>query len=224
VPKTTVWKSGGSWPETHAAYVERAKRGHVNLVFFGDSITQWWPWQDFKKRYEPLGAVNFGIGGDKTQNLLWRIENGEMEGIAPKLAIVLIGTNNMDGQLHLVPEAIGKIVTAIRTKSPTTRVLLLGIFPRGWDEGQFKYMMPKIARINEAISKFADGDMVRYADFTKNLLEEDGTISRKIFKDGLHLSGEGYTRWADAMQPHIDEMLKAAESTPGPVTVETKTQ
>ena len=202
------WKSGGGWQSTHEDYVKRAKEGKVNLVFFGDSITQWWDWQDFKKRYGSLNGVNFGIGGDKTQNLLWRVQNGEMEGITPKLAVVLIGTNNLgDDPADKIAAGIKKIVASIQEKSPTTKILLLGIFPRGWNANEVKWYQSKIEKINDESAKLDDGKNVRFADLGPKMLEADGTLSRKIFKDGLHLSGDGYARWAEAMQPLIDEMM-----------------
>lgn len=207
VAKTTVWKDGNTWQKVHESHVARAKKGDVNLVFFGDSITQWWPWKDFKARYQPLGAVNFGIGGDKVQNLLWRIRNGEMNGITPKVAVVLIGTNNLGDDVTLLPEGIAHVVNAIREKSPTTKVLLLGIFPRGWNQQEFAYLRPKIAKINATIAKLDDGNKVRYADLGPKILEPDGTLPRKIAQDGLHLAPEGYRRWADAMRPFLQEMM-----------------
>ena len=203
------WKTGGSWESTHLGYVKRAQKGNVNLVFFGDSITQWWGGADFKKRYGALGAVDFGIGGDKTQNLLWRIQNGEMDGITPKVAVVLIGTNNLgSASADKIAEGITLVVKAIREKSPQTKVLLLGIFPRGWNANELKWYQSKIQKINGTLAKLGDGKDVRFADLGPQMLEPDGTLSRTVFKDGLHPSAEGYKRWAEAMQPLLDEMLE----------------
>lgn len=208
------WKTGGSWLGTHQDYVKRASQGKVNLVFFGDSLTQWWDWQDFKRRYNPLRGVNFAIGGDKTQNLLWRIQNGEMEGISPKLAVVLIGTNNLGSDSSAqIAEGIKAVVTSIQEKSPTTKVLLLGIFPRGWDGKQFQ---KKIGTINSTIARLDDGEMVRYADLGRHLLEPDGTLSREVSSDSLHLKAAGYRRWATAMQPLLEEMMGLPRSEPAP--------
>ncbi len=207
-PKFTAWKGGGTWQGTHSNYVARAKKGGVNLVFFGDSITQWWPWKDFKARYEPLGAVNFGIGGDRVENLLWRVENGEMEGIAPKVAVVLIGTNNDFHRSDIpVAKGVGKVVEAIRSRSPSTKVLVLGIFPRGWNKSQFDYYKPHVARVNAELAKLDNGDTVRFADVGRKLPEPDGSWPRSVSVDGLHLAPEGYRRWAEAMQPILSEMM-----------------
>ena len=199
------WKTGGSWMEVHERYVKRAQQGNVNLVFFGDSITQWWPGADFKNRYGALGAVDFGIGGDKTQNVLWRIQNGEMDGITPRVAVVLIGTNNLgSASSEKIAQGITIVVQAIRAKSPTTKVLLLGIFRRGWDG---KQMAGKIKEVNATIAKLDDGKMVRFLDLKDQMLEPDGSFSRDISKDSLHLKPAGYNRWATGVQPLLYEML-----------------
>jgi lysophospholipase L1-like esterase len=217
--KFTVWSGGGSWQSSHSNYVARAKRGGVNLVFFGDSITQWWPWTDFKARYEPLGAVNFGIGGDRVENLLWRVENGEMEGITPKVAVILIGTNNDFHRKDIpVAKGIAKVVEAIRRRSPTTKVLVLGIFPRGWDKGQFDFYVPHVKRVNAELALLDNGDTVRFADVGKTLPEPDGSWPRSVSSDGLHLAPEGYRRWAMALKPLLAEMMGLPESAfPEPV-------
>lgn len=125
-----VWKDGNTWLKTHESYVNRVKQVQwpIRIVFFGDSITQWWPWREFKDRYtQKQGAVNFGIGGDQVQNLLWRVENGEMDGISPRVAVVLIGTNNLGSNSpEQIAAGITKVVEAIHQKSKTTKVLLLG--------------------------------------------------------------------------------------------------
>ncbi len=212
-PKFTVWKGGGSWQATHSNYVARARKGGVDLVFFGDSITQWWPGKDFQARYGKLHAVNFGIGGDRVENLLWRVENGELDGITPKVAVVLIGTNN-DFHRKDIPVAAGvaKVVEAIRRRSPSTKVLLLGIFPRGWNAQQFAYYVPHVKRVNAELAKLDNGDTVRFADVGQKLPEPDGSWPRSVSKDGLHLAPEGYRRWAAAMRPLLAEMMGLEES------------
>lgn len=206
--RTLVWKNGNTWQKVHEGYVKRAGEGNVDLAFFGDSITQWWPWQDFKARYGPLKGANFGIGGDKTQHVLWRVRNGEMDGMAPKVAVVLVGTNNLGGDSpEGIAQGITNIVAAIREKSPQTKMLLVGVFPRGWNANEWKWYRPKIKKINALIAKLDDGENVRYADFGPQLMGEENTVSREVFKDGVHLSGEGYKRWASAMQPILEEMM-----------------
>jgi lysophospholipase L1-like esterase len=206
VPRLNMLSKDGPYMLVrHKAYVDRIKQRPPQIAFFGDSITEWWMF-DFDKRYGPYGAANFGIGGDKTQNLLWRICNGEME-MKPKVAVVLIGTNNLSDDLDRVSEGIIKIVQTIQEKSPDTKVLLLGIFPRGWDENQYHWYVPRIQKVNATIAKLDDGEKVRFLDIGNKLLEPGGTISRTVFKDGLHLSALGYQRWGDAMQPLLEEMV-----------------
>lgn len=200
-----VSKDGPYMMIRHKEYVNRAKQSPPQIAFFGDSITEWWMF-DFDKRYGPYGAANFGIGGDKTQNLLWRICNGEME-MKPKVAVVLIGTNNINDNPDRIAAGIIKIVQTIREKSPDTKVLLLGIFPRGWDANEYRWYVPRIAQVNATIAKLDDGKNVRFLDIGDELLEPDGTLSRTVFKDGLHLTALGYQRWGDAMQPLLEEMI-----------------
>src|SRR5580765_322631 len=132
--KEYPWMSLARWNQMHEANVKRVKEGNVDLLFVGDSITEGWGnnsvWQ---KNYTPLNAVNIGIGGDTTENVLWRLENGEADGITPKVAVLLIGTNNFGLEGH-APDAVAKgvaaVVQALRKKLPTTKILLLAIFPR----------------------------------------------------------------------------------------------
>src|SRR5216684_6727264 len=122
----------------HEGFVELARKGGIEVLFLGDSITDGWRGpagqESWKKHFEPLHAANFGIGGDRTQHVLWRLQNGELEGIHPKLAVLMIGTNNSNGKDNTAEEiadGITAIVKEIQKRSPSTKVLLLGIFPRG---------------------------------------------------------------------------------------------
>src|SRR5262252_3849901 len=132
--KEYPWMSLATWNQLHEGFLKRAKEGKIDLLFLGDSITQGWGnnavWQ---KHYGALHAANFGIGGDTTENVLWRIQNGEIEGISPKVVVLLIGTNNFGLEGH-PPDGIAKgvatIVQTLRKKLPSTKVLLLAIFPR----------------------------------------------------------------------------------------------
>lgn len=192
--------------KTHEGYVNRVQNYPPKIIFFGDSITQWWPWMDFKARYGTYGAADFGIGGDQTQHLLWRILNGEMG--QPKVAVVMIGTNNLGSHSpENIAAAITKIVATIQEKSPATKVLLLGIFPRGWDEKGFPGLRPRIRKVNGIIAKLENGKSVRYLDLESILLEPDGTLSKEVSSDSLHLKMGGYMRWAKAMQPLLEEMV-----------------
>jgi lysophospholipase L1-like esterase len=208
--KDRTGKEDKNWMNRHERYVARAKQGNVNVLFLGDSITQGWEGngkQVWKERYEPLHAANFGIGGDRTQHVLWRLRAGkELEGIHPKVVVLMIGTNNTGSNS---PEDIAAGVTAIvqelSTQRPDAKLLLLGVFPRSPKTGD--KIRDKIKDINERIAKLDDGKLVRYLDIGDKFLEKDGSLTKEIMPDYLHLSPKGYTIWADAIQPSLDEML-----------------
>lgn len=204
-PATRSWTQ---WSDYHKRYVERARDGKkwpVDLVFFGDSITEWWPWEDFKARYQkPYHAANFGIGGDQVQNVLWRVLNGELDGISPKVTVLLIGTNNLgENSAEEIAAGITKTVEAIHQKSPTTQILLIGIFPRS----DYAALRNKAAAVNAIISKLDDEKTVRFADIGRNFLNADGSVKDGVLKDKLHLTREGYEIWHTAMEPMVREML-----------------
>jgi len=205
------WMSVKTWTGKHDSFVKRAKEGKVDLLFLGDSITEGWGnnavWQ---KHYALRHAANFGIGGDVTQNVLWRITSGgEIEGLSPKAVVLMIGTNNFG--LHGDTEAgvvkgITTLVTTLRTKLPGAKILLLGIFPR--DQKPETGFRKKIKAVNEQIAKLDDGKAVRFLDISSKFLADDGTMSKDIAPDFLHLSVKGYEIWADAMNPLLAELMK----------------
>lgn len=205
----------GPWMEIHQRYVERAKKGKVDLLFLGDSITQGWNEETnpiWKRFYGPRHAANFGIGGDRTQHVLWRIKNGELDGIKPMVAVLMIGTNNVSSN---TPDEIAHGVTAIvqelRQRLPETKILLLAVFPRSQKPDSIR---DRLKSVNEKIAKLNDGDHVRFLDIGKAFLEEDGTISNEIMPDYLHLSRSGYRRWAEAMEPTLWSMLDEPQQKP----------
>ena len=207
--KEYPWMSVATWTGKHEAFLKRAKEGKIDLLFVGDSITEGWGthavWQ---KTYGPLNAANFGIGGDTTENVLWRLENGELEGIAPKVAVVLIGTNNFGLEGH-APDAVVKGVTTVvqtlHKKLPATKILLLAIFPR--DEKPTADIRKRIKTVNDQIVKLDDHKTVRYLDIGPKLSNPDGSLSKEIMPDFLHLSEKGYQIWADAMGPLLKELM-----------------
>lgn len=194
----------------HKQFLAIAKKGGVDVLFLGDSITHGWEGQKaWKTHFEPLKAANFGIGGDQTGHILWRLtEGGEMEGISPKVAVLMIGTNNSGrDSAEQIAEGIGLIVKTIHAKSPKTKVLLLGVFPRGPKAGT--PIREKLAKINEIVSKLDDeGKTVKYLDIGKKFLESDGTLTKEIMPDFLHLSPRGYEIWAEAITPTLKSMLQ----------------
>jgi lysophospholipase L1-like esterase len=199
------------WLQRHGSFVVRAKQGNVDVLFLGDSITQAWENQGkeiWKKRYEPMHAANFGIGGDRTQHVLWRIKEGhELDGIQPRAVVLMIGTNNMgDSSVDQIADGVTAIVKELHSQLPDAKVLLLGIFPRAAKPTD--NLRAKIKEVNEKIARLDDGKEVRYLDIGAKFLDKDGTLSKAIMYDYLHLTSKGYKIWADAIGPSLDEALK----------------
>jgi lysophospholipase L1-like esterase len=212
--------------KNHEKFVEQAKKGGIDVLFLGDSITAGWAGNGkeiWAERYAPMNAANFGIGGDRTQHVLWRIENGELDGaIKPKVIVLMIGTNNTAADdADKIAEGVTKIVKTAQAKTGA-KVLLLGVFPRGVTPEQAEaskdpkdlanakttaMRREKITKINEIISKLDDGKTVRYLDIKDKFLQPDGTLSKETFYDYLHLTPAGYTIWADAIDPLLKEMM-----------------
>lgn len=198
------------WIERHEASNARAKKGGIDLVWIGDSITQGWEsaGQDVWQRYYgDRNAANLGFSGDRTQHVLWRLEHGNVDNIAPKVVIIMIGTNNSnrdDFTADEIADGVRAIVNSVRQKLPEARILLLGIFPRG---ERSNAQREKIAEVNSNVAKVADGNDVRYMDIGDVFLDDEDRISPKFMPDFLHLSPAGYERWAKAIEPVLVEML-----------------
>jgi lysophospholipase L1-like esterase len=194
----------------HEAFLKQAKAGDIDLLFLGDSIIEGWSGKGkdvWAKSYGSYKTANFGISGDKTQHVLWRIENGELDGIKPKVVVVMIGTNNVGANTAgQIAAADTKIVQEIHQKLPETKVLLLAVFPR--DPSPNSPQRIKIKAINEELAKLDDGKLTRYLDIGDKFLTPDGTLTKDIMPDYLHPNAKGYQIWADAMQPLLDEMMK----------------
>jgi len=203
--------------ELHESFLARAKAGPIGLLFLGDSITEGWRkvphiWEHYYGQYQP---ANFGISGDQTQHVIWRIEQGELDGIAPKVLVLMLGTNNTTwNTAGQIAAADKKIVELIRAKLPQTKILLLAIFPRGLDRNKEGWINPspfrmdKINAVNTELAKLDDGKMVRFLDINANFLGQDGKIPHGIMPDQLHPNAAGYQIWADAMAPLLKEMLQ----------------
>jgi len=194
--------------QAHERFVEIAKKGDTGLLFLGDSITAGWGGQKatWEKAFGEYKPANFGIGGDRTQHVLWRIENGELEGITPKAAVLMIGTNNTGSDsAEGIAKGVTKIVETIRSKSPKTKVLLLAVFPRA--EKPDNAARAKIKEINAIIAKLADNQNVHFLDIGEKFLQPDGTLTKEIMPDFLHLSPKGYQVWADAITPKLAELM-----------------
>jgi beta-glucosidase len=198
-----------NWMKRHDSFNERVKQGNADLLFIGDSITQGWEragkavWDEY---YTKRNAVNLGIGGDRTQHVLWRLDHGNIDGIKPKLAVLMIGTNNSGTNTsEQIAAGVKGIVEKLRTKLPDTKVLVLAIFPRGADKDDAKRKVNEGA--NAIIEKLADGKMVHYLDIGPKFLAADGTLSKEVMPDLLHPNEKSYRTWAESIEPKVKELL-----------------
>lgn len=207
VPRT------GSATNRQSLVLRRAKEnpGDYDIEFIGDSITQGWEgsgkqvWQEF---YGKRKVINMGVGGDRTQHVLWRFENGQLDGIHAKVAVVMIGTNNSnkdDNTEADILAGVTAILDQIRQRQPDTKIILMGIFPRGQS---FSIQRGKILQVNEALAWLDDGKYIFYMDIGPQLIENDGSISRSMMRDYLHPGADGYKIWANAMEPKIRQLLR----------------
>jgi lysophospholipase L1-like esterase len=201
----------------HEGFVAQARRGTAEILFLGDSITDAWGGEGhnakaagtkvFAKEFAPLKTVNFGIGGDRTQHVLWRLQNGEVgQYLQPKVVMLMIGTNNSrDNSAEEIADGVTAVVAEIHKRSPHTKVLLLGVFPRGEKPNPTR---DKLKRVNEIIAKLDDGGKtVKFLDIGDKFVQKDGVISREIMPDFLHFSERGYQIWADSVKGPINELL-----------------
>jgi len=203
------------WKDRQALLNKRAAEAgeKAKVIFIGDSITQGWEGEGkevWAERYAKYDAVNLGIGGDRTQHVLWRLENGNIDGLKPKAAVVMIGTNNSNGEdnsVEQIAEGVAAIVKKLRAKLPSTRVLLLAIFPRGENPNPQR---GKLCQINQIISKLADGDHVQFLDFGHKFIDEKGRIPRELMPDYLHLTKQAYQIWADSIDGALKQALGAS--------------
>jgi lysophospholipase L1-like esterase len=180
------------------------------VLFIGDSITQGWEnagslvWQE---KIAPLGALNFGISGDRTEHVLWRLENSNFEGVSPDFSVVMIGTNNFgqsppDSELEVL-DGIIAVVVKLGELFPDTTIILLDIFPRG---ESFNQMRGSILQVNQILkTKYAEDEQVHFLQIGHLFTTSKGEISQLIMPDYLHLSEAGYQIWADAILPHLVE-------------------
>ena len=159
------------------------------------------------KFYAPRNAVNLGIGGDQTSHVLWRLDHGNIDGISPKLAVVMIGTNNAgSGQnSEQVAAGVKAVVEKLRAKLPQTKVLLLAIFPRGPNNQD--NLRQVNTKANEIISKLADDQNVFFLDIGPNFVAADGTLSKDVMPDLLHLNPESYQTWAESIEPMVKKLM-----------------
>lgn len=206
-----VAREGGAF-ERYLYLNEHAgeNQGEIDVLFIGDSITQGWEnagreiWEEF---YGSRKAFNIGISGDRTQHVLWRLENGNIEEVFPNVSVVMIGTNNSGLERNTTSEVLAGVTAVtekLRSLLPDTKILLLGIFPRG---KEFNEQRGKILQVNQALQKLQDNEYIFFLDIGYVFLEADGTISEDIMPDALHLSTAGYRLWAESMEPVLQHLL-----------------
>jgi lysophospholipase L1-like esterase len=197
------------WMLRHGDMNNRVRQGNVDLIFIGDSITEGWEGSGkdvWKKYYGKRNAVNLGIGGDRTQNVLWRLDHGNIDGISPKLAVLMIGTNNAGGNTpEEIAAGVKAIVEKLRAKLPQTKVLVLGIFPRSASSQDSLRQVN--TKTNEIIAKLADGQDVFYLDIGPKFLTDDGTLTKDVMPDLLHLNAKSYETWAEAIEPTVAKLM-----------------
>lgn len=193
----------------HQESINRAvKGGKADLLFIGDSIVA--NWDDagrevWDRYYAPRHAANLGIGGDRTEHVLWRLQHGNLDGVHPKLAIVMIGQNNGPyNTAEEIAEGVKAIVQLLRAKLPETKILLLGIFFRGEKPNAEQ---EKLAATNALLTKLDDGRMIVYRNINAIFLAPDGSIPRALMPDCEHPSAEGFRRWAEVLEPTVAELL-----------------
>ena len=205
-PQPETW-----WMKRHERTVARIRQGHVDLLFIGDSITQGWEedgrpvWDIF---YQHRHAANLGYNGDQTDNVLWRLQNGELDGITPKLAVVMIGTNNAtrrEDPPHETAAGIQAILTTLRTRLPDTKILLLAVFPRGLSADD------RLRQINHAVNErlpaMADQRQVFFLNLNRRFLDKNGGLPEEIMPDALHPNEHGYRIWAEGMEDVMRKLL-----------------
>jgi beta-glucosidase len=207
---TPVQRTDKWWLPRQDAVNERLKQGKVDMLFIGDSITQGWEgagkeiWSTY---YTPRNAVNMGFSGDRTQHVLWRLDHSNLEGLSPKLAIIMIGTNNSnrnDNTAEEIADGIIAICHRLRTKLPQTKILLLAIFPRNSEPSAQRQKNAEASRI---ISKVADGRTIYYLDINSKFLKKAGLLTKDIMPDYLHPNKAGYKIWAEAIEPKVARLM-----------------
>jgi lysophospholipase L1-like esterase len=202
----------------HQQLLEKARKGGIDVYFVGDSITRRWAtteaqYKDFLDNWTAnffgWNAANFGWGADSIQNILWRMQNGELDGVNPKIIVILAGTNNVgrqpgsDAKVADITKGIQALVDVCRQKAPDAVIILTAIFPRN----DSMAVIPTINKINENIAKIADGTKVRFLNVNDKLADETGKLHEGMAVDRLHLGVKGYQVWADGLKPIFTEIL-----------------
>ena len=206
----------------HEQLLAKAKAGGIDLYFLGDSITRRWGCSDaayapmlanWNANYHGWNAADFGWGADRVQNILWRIEHGELDGVNPKVIVVLAGTNNIGtrpggpAKVADVVAGLTKLLADCREKAPAAKVVLTGIFPRNDGPDGGAAVLPEIRQVNDALAKLADGRTVFYVNVNDKLADADGKLRDGTTVDRLHPTVAGYQAWADGLRPVLTQLL-----------------
>ena len=202
----------------HAQLLEKARAGRIDVYFVGDSITRRWGATDYpdllanwRQNFFGWNAANFGWGADRTQNILWRLEHGELDGVNPNVIVIQAGTNNMGAhpggpaKVLAITRGLTAILDLCRQKAPRATIILTGIFPRNDNMA----VMPEIDQINANLGRLADGRRVRYLNVNAKLADKDGRLFAGMMneRDQLHPTLQGYQVWADGLKPILTELL-----------------
>lgn len=209
------WRSY-DWSARHEAIVSLMRERQPEVVMLGDSITHFWGGDPASGRrtgaevWDRLFAgrrvVNLGYGWDRTENVLWRLTHGEFEGVTPKVVVVMIGTNNMGlNTVDEIAQGVEAICAELHRRSSSTRILLLGIFPRGAKPDATR---AKVSAVNERLARLDGRDGITFLDIGARFLGADGSISQDVMYDYLHPTARGYALWAEAMGPTLERLLK----------------
>jgi lysophospholipase L1-like esterase len=215
VNSATIPNLAPFFQKKHETNLEAAKQGDIDVLFMGDSITDFWRNPEggnysgkpvFDKYFGNLKVANFGIAGDTTQGVLYRLQHGEGQGFSPKAVMLMIGTNNTGQNTAAeIAEGIGAIVLELQKDFPKAKILLLAIFPRSTVNDPVR---AKLAEINSIIAKLHDGDRVQYLDIGPKFLDAGGNISKDIMSDALHPTTKGYEIWAEAVKEPLANLMK----------------
>jgi lysophospholipase L1-like esterase len=204
----------------HQQFVEKARKGGIDIYFEGDSITRRWAAADYpellanwNQNFLGWNAADFGWGADKIQNILWRLNNGELDGVNPKIIVLLAGTNNAadivlsgdDARVADITKGFQAVLRVMQAKAPGAVIILTGIFPRNDNMP----VMPAIDKINRKLAKLADGERIRYLNINGKLADADGSLFDGMMnaRDKLHPTVKCYQVWADALKPIFTELL-----------------